>query len=70
MKVVVGTPVMWGFTIFFGFLLLIVLVSGVVDVCTRQDIGRGKKALWLLAFLVFFPIVLIGYSVVRIKRQT
>ena len=40
------------------------IIFGVVDLYRRHDIGRGKKLLWLTAFILLPPVLVI-YGAVR-----
>jgi ABC-type Fe3+-siderophore transport system permease subunit len=55
-----------------GVILLIALlvwfVFAPLDLYRRDDIGPGKKLLWVAAFLLTFPLALIVYGAVRFSR--
>ncbi len=60
------------FGTFLGLVLLVALVMSIgfapVDLYRREDIGLGKKLLWLTAFVFSAGIVLIIYGAVRYSR--
>jgi hypothetical protein len=55
-----------------GVVLLVALFMSIgfapVDLYRRDDIGLGKKLLWLAAFILSAGIVLIIYGAVRYSR--
>jgi hypothetical protein len=61
------------FGAFLGLILLVALVMSIffapVDLYRREDIGLGKKLLWLAAFVLSAGIVLIIYGAVRYSRR-
>ena len=60
------------FGTFLGLILLLGLLMWIgfaaVDLYRREDIGLGKKLLWLAAFVLSAGIVLIIYGAVRYSR--
>jgi energy-converting hydrogenase Eha subunit F len=60
------------FGAFLGFVLLAALIMAIgfapLDLYRREDIGPGKKLLWLAAFVASAGVVLVIYGAVRYSK--
>ena len=60
--------VLWTMAIFFFWLIYIwIFITVFADIFRRNDIGGGKKAMWII-FIIFLPLIgLLAYMIARPK---